>query len=257
MYKKCKWGAVLLGALMMAVVPTADAGDPKSLVICGTPWGKYGGNDLPGKGFVPDLVMRVFRHAGYKIRTELVPWPRCVELAKRMKYDLISSAWRGPNFAPHFDPLNVILHDTVNFVALENTPIIAGRMADFYGKRVGYVRDAGGMSVFDNQNNIQIFKAAELKRLLAMLGGGRIDAIASDPVNLDETIKTLTPPFTHKLKVLQPPIQINYNSPQIAKAHPHKAQIIADFDKAYQELKAKGLYETLIRIHDLKVLYPK
>lgn len=235
----------------------AIADDARSLTICGTAWGKYGGDDLPGKGFVPDLVMRVFRHAGYEIETKLVPWPRCVQLTKELKFDLVSSGWRGENFAPHFDYLNVILIDTVNFITLEDSPIVSGEIENFHGKRVGHVRDSGGMDVFENQDKIEVVKAAVLKKLLYMLGGGRIDAIVSDPVNLNEAVKSLDRSFGKKLKVLQPPLQINYNSPLVSKKHPNKDRIIADFDRSYRALVAEGLYDELIGIHDLQVQYPK
>jgi len=236
----------------------AEAGDKKPIVICGTTWGKYGGDDLPGKGFVPDLMMRVFRDAGYEVRTELVPWPRCVERAKAVKYDLIASAWRGKNFAPHFDYLNVILHDTVNFVTLADTSIASGDVSAFKGKRVGYVREAGGLAqIFAGQTEIRTVEVAVLKKLLPMLERGRIDAIATDPVNLNELVKTLDPPLKKKLKALQPPLQINYNSPQIAKHHPDKARIIADFDRSYKKPVKQGLYDELIKLHDLQVQYPK
>jgi len=248
-----------LAALLLAgfQATAANAAEKKPLTICGTTWGKYGGEELPGKGFVPDLVMRVFRHAGYQIETKLVPWPRCVELAKQQKFDMVSSGWRGENFAPHFDYLEVILEDTVNFITLENSTIASGDMKSFHGKRVGFVRDAGGMGVFDNQDKIKITKVGSLSKLLHMLDGGRIDAIVSDPVNLNETRKTLDRPLKNKLKVLQPPILTNYNSPLIAKGHPDKAQITADFAKSYKALVADGLYEKLIKLHDLQVQPPK
>lgn len=228
-----------------------------ALTICGTTWGKLGGDHLPGQGFVPDLVMRVFRHAGYEIRTELIPWPRCVELAKRQQYDLISSAWRGENFAPHFDYLDVILHDTINFVALEGSSIPSGEPESFRDRRVGFVREAGGMeNLVAAYPYIKTVDTGKLEALLRMLDGGRIDAIVSDPVSLKEVIKTMERPIKGKIRVLEPPLQINFNSPMIAKGHPHKEQIAADFSAAYRELVDAGLYDDLIAIHDLPVQYP-
>jgi len=202
--------------------------------------------------------MRVFRHAGYEITTKLVPWPRCIEDAKNLKFDLVSSAWRGKNFAPHFDYLNVILIDTINFITLEDSPITSGAYEGFYGRRVGLVREAGGLeALFENHDRIQVVGVALLKKLPPMLARGRFDAIVSGPVSLNEAVKSMSPPFGHKLVALEPPLKKNLNSPLIAKTHPHKAGIIADFDRAYRELVAQGLYKELIKIHDPQVQYPR
>jgi len=244
-------------ALGLPARPAAAEGK-KPLTICGTTWGKLGGDHLPGQGFVPDLVMRVFRHAGYEITTQLVPWPRCIEDAKNLKFDLVSSAWQGKNFAPHFDYLNVILIDTINFITLGDSPIKSGAYESFYGRRVGMVREAGGLeALFEGHDQVKVVGVALLKKLPPMLAHGRFDAIVSDPVSLNEAVKTLNPPFKHKLVALDPPLKKNLNSPLIAKTHPDKARIIADFDRAYRELAAQGLYEELIKIHDLQVQYPK
>ncbi|MBT6093758.1 MAG: transporter substrate-binding domain-containing protein [Rhodospirillaceae bacterium] len=251
----------MVAAVFLSVVlslQASDAAAKKPITICGTPWGKLGGENLPGQGFVPDIVMRVFRHAGYEIKTELVPWPRCVEHAKKQKYDLIASAWQGPNFAPHFDYLNVILHDTINFITLEDAALKSGSMTSFHGKKVGLVREAGGLeALFNDQPKIAVHRVAKLKSLPKMLAHGRIDAIVTDPVSLNEFVKKMDPPFGHKLVAQQPPLKINFNSPMIAKGHPDKSQIMADFDRAYKDLKGKGLYQNLIKIHDLQVQYPK
>jgi polar amino acid transport system substrate-binding protein len=235
----------------------AMADNDKSLTICSTTWGKLGGEKLPGKGFVSDLAMRVFRHAGYRVETKIVPWPRCIALAKKQDFDLVASGWRGENFAPYFDYLNIIVKDTVNFITLDDSPIKSGKFDAFQGKRIGFVRDAGGLEeLFKNQDKIDVVSVSVLDRLPFMLAGGRIDAIVSDPVSLNEAIKTLDRPFPHKLKALQPPLKINFNSPLISKNHPDKTRIMADFDRSYRILVAEGLYDDLIKVHDLEVQRP-
>ena len=241
-----------LGIWIQSNPAVAETG--KSLTICSTTWGK---EHLPGKGFVSDLVMRVFRHAGYKIETKIVPWPRCIAQAKQQEFDLVASGWQGKNFEPYFDYLNVIVKDTVNFITLNNSPIESGTFESFYGKKVGFVKEAGGLeAIFEKHDKIRIVSVGQLVKLPNMLVGGRFDAIVSDPVSLNEAIKTMGRPFKHKLKSLNPPLKINLNSPLISKNHPHKARIMADFDRSYKVLVAEGLYDELVKIHDLQVQRP-
>lgn len=249
---------VLIVFLALAILPAFSfAQTKKPLVICSTTWGKLGGEILPGKGFVSDLAMRVFRHAGYKIETKILPWPRCIALVKEQKIDLVAAGWRGKNFEPHFDYLNVIVKDTVNFITLADSPIAIGSYKTFYGKKVGLVRQAGGLeALFEEHKEIGVVGVGQLEKLPQMLAGKRFDAIVSDPVSLNEALKTMSPPFKYKLKTLNPPLKVNLNSPLISKSHPDKAQIIADFDRSYKILVKQGLYEDLIKVHDLQVQRP-
>lgn len=251
---------VILGLLLAAlVVPLSEArsADKKPLVVCGTTWGKLGGDSLPGQGYVPDLVMKVFRHAGYQITTKIVPWSRCIALAKTTQFDLVAAAWRGKNFEPHFDYLNVIAKDTINFITTDNSPIQSGKFSEFRGKKIGMVRDVAGLEeIFKESYGINVTTVSSLDKLPAMLNAGRFEAIVTDPVSLNEAIKTLDRPFTQKLKVLQPALKVNLNSPLIAKHHPNKKQLAIDFDRSYRALVAEGLYEKLAKIHDLDVQKP-
>lgn len=250
-------GAIALFLGLAAQLTPATAENGTTLKLCSTTWGKLGGENLPGKGYVSDLAMRVFRHAGYKVETKIMPWPRCVELVKQQQIDLVASGWRGDNFAPYFDYLNVIVKDTVNFITLEGSPLQSGEMKNFYGKKVGLVREAGGLeAIFADQEKIEVVKVGKLEKLPAMLAGQRFDAIVSDPVSLNEAIKSFAQPFTYKIKALDPPLRVNLNSPLISKQHPNKDKIIADFDRSYRVLVAEGMYDELEKIHDLKVQRP-
>ena len=235
----------------------ATANDKRVITMCGTTWGKLGGDHLPGKGLVPDFVSRVFEHAGYRTETKIIPWPRCVELAKKQKFDLVASAWRGENFDPYFDYMDVIFLDTINFIVTEDSPHTSGEIKSFYGKKVGMVREAGGIeSIVQDHKPIKIEKVAVLDKLPPMLFGGRFDAIISDPVSLHEQMKSIPSTKGKKVRALQPPLKANLQSPLIAKDHPLKEQLTKDFAKALSELAQTGFYEEMEKVHDTKIQRP-
>ena len=248
----------LLAALFFTLgASPAKASDKPVITMCGTTWGKLGGEHLPGKGLVPDFVSRVFQHAGYKTQTKIVPWPRCVEKAKKQEFDLVASAWRGENFDPYFDYMDVIFLDTINFIVAEGSSHTSGDIKSFYGKKVGMVREAGGIeSLVKDHKEIKIQKVAVLDKLPPMLFGGRFDAIISDPVSLHEQMKSIPAAKGKKVRALQPPLKANLQSPLIAKGHPLKEQLTRDFAKALRELSQKGPYEEMEKRHDTKIQRP-
>jgi polar amino acid transport system substrate-binding protein len=235
----------------------AASNDKKPLVLCGTTWGKLSGNDLPNKGFVPDLVMRVFRHAGYEVSYKIMPWPRCLAGVKNRTYDVLASAWHGKKIDEDFNYMNDILIDSINFIVLEGSPNQVGKVEDFYGQRVGIVRDAGGIEeIFAGHDKVKIQRVASLGKLPRMLIGNRFAAIVSDPVSLNEVIKVQGLGAKHKFVALEPPLQKNIQAPLISKTHPDKNRIIADFNMSFKKIVNKAFYDDLIKLHDLQVQYP-
>lgn len=236
----------------------AVAGDKTPLVICGTTWGKLSGPDLPNNGFVADLVMRVFRHAGYEATYKIVPWARCIVGVKELKYDIVASAWHGESIDADYDYLNDILYDTINFIVLDSSPVKVGSMESFNGKRVAVVREVTGIEeMFAGHDKIDVHRVTHLNDLPRMLIGERFDAIVSDPVSLNEVMKTQGLSADHTLKTLQPPLKLNIQAPIISKTHPNKDQIISDFNESFLELVSEGMYSDLIALHDFQAQYPE
>lgn len=252
---------IVLGILALSLPLFSSqviAATKTQLVLCGTTWGKLSGHDLPNKGFVPDLVMRVLRHAGYEVKYEITPWPRCVAGVKNLTYDILASAWHGKNFDADFDYMDDILIDTINFIVLKNSPISAGTMQSFYGHSVGIVRDVSGIEdIITGHDKIKVTRVASLDKLPRMLIGKRFTAIVSDPVSLNEVMKVQGLSAEHQLVALQPPLKMNIQAPLISKKHPNKDQIISDFNKSFRKLASKEFYDELIKLHDLQVQYPE
>ncbi len=243
--------------VMLSIASPAIAKEKPPLVICGTTWGKLSGPDLPNKGFVADLVMRVFSHAGYKVEYKIVPWARCIGGAKKMQYDIVASAWHSESVDADYDYMDDILLDTINFVVLEGSPFKDGNFNSFYGEKVAIVRDVTGIEkMLSGHEQIKIVRTASLRKLVRMLVGERFSAIVNDPVSLNEALKEEGLRDTYKLIALNPPLKKNIQAPIISKSHPNKDQIILDFNKSFRELVEKGLYEELIKLHNFPAQRP-
>ncbi|SCA55883.1 exported hypothetical protein [Candidatus Terasakiella magnetica] len=251
---------IYLACILPLCVTHAIAANKPSIVICGTTWGKLSGPSLPNKGFVADLVLRVFQHAGYEAKYEIVPWARCIAGVKELKYDLVASAWHGDEIDEEYNYLNDILIDSINFIVPEGSTIKSGNIESFYGLHVGMVRETTGIvEAFskEDRNNLNISYTANLSSLPKMLIGKRFDAIVGDPVNLNEVMKEQGLNVHHKLITLQPPLKTNIQAPIISKKHPNKDQIISDFNNSFRILVSEGMYDDLITLHDYQANYPK
>lgn len=241
---------VVMSLISAGILFNSDAvAQDKSLKLCYTTWGQHGGDDLPGKGFIPDLVTRVFAHAGYTTTVEIVPWPRCINLAKKMRYDLVASGWQGENFDSFFEYLNITLRNDISFIVPRNSPIMSGNLEDLHGKSIAYVRDSGGMDAIRANINIKTVEVSKMTTMIPILHGGRVDIVVTDPESFFLAAAEMEPPLDGEFRILQPPWTTNVNSPLIHKDHPDLEQIRNDFDRSFKALINSGIYSELIAIH--------
>ena len=59
------------------------------------------------------------------------------------------------------------------------------------------------------------------------------------------------PHLVGEFRILEPPIQINYNSPMLSIKHPLRDELIERYDKSYRKLVKAGIYERLAKKHGI------
>ncbi|MBT6095497.1 MAG: transporter substrate-binding domain-containing protein [Rhodospirillaceae bacterium] len=224
--------------------------------VCYLNWGKQGGKKLPEQGFIPDLLSEVLREAGYAPVVDIIPWVRCLDGVKKLKYDFVGSYWIGGEGDAWFDYFLPTTVDRINFITTRNAGLASGRLEDLYGKRVGYLRGAGGLKSFrDRIDHYKAFEVSKDDSLIKMLNAGRIDAILSNGPHIISLAERSYPDWVANIVTLQPPIQTNIASPAIAIDNPRRREMKARYNKAYLKLKGAGMYPRLMKKHDLRVDY--
>ena len=216
--------------------------------------GKQGGKDLPEQGFIPDLLSTVLREAGYTPIIDIIPWKRCLQLVKQNQYDFVGSYWIGGEMDPWYDYFLPTTVDRINFVSLKSSGLSSGKISDLYGKRIGLLEGAGGLTAFREQSEkFTVYEASGDVALIKMLKNKRLDAILSNSPHIIGLAETSFPDLVQDIVVLQPPVQTNIASPAIAVDNPRREEMKARYNAAYEKLVAEGLYERLMKKHDIKV----
>ena len=246
---------IFFRTILVSLLFWPGAVSAEKLKLCYLEWGKLGGKDLPEKGLLPDAMKRMFEHAGYDVEVFIRPWNRCIAKTKQLDFDLVLDAWKGPTFDKDFDYLKTHHIDKIAFVVREDSKIKSGKFEDLAGKRVGYLATSGGLEKFyAKKDTFALVSALQTEAaMIRVLAKGRVDAIVSDPVQLLSTAEKLVPPIDVKLRVLEPPIQLNYAAALISKSHPDKKTISAAFEKSFRALVKTNMYAELEKLHGVKL----
>ncbi|MBF0287659.1 MAG: transporter substrate-binding domain-containing protein [SAR324 cluster bacterium] len=241
---------ILFFALFLPELASAE-----KLKVCYLEWGKLGGEKLPNKGFIPDAVSHILKDAGYEVEVFIRPWNRCIELTKNLQFDLVADAWKGPTFDNDFDYLRTHHIDKISFIVRDDSPLTDGTFESLKGKRVGYLGTSGGLEKFYDNKHIfsEVFAVNTEAAMVRILVGRRVDAIVSDPIQMLGVAEKLSPPVQSKLRVLEPPLQVNLGAALISKKHPKKQQIMASFEKSFIKLAKTDIYDKLEKLHGVKL----
>jgi ABC-type amino acid transport substrate-binding protein len=157
--------------------------------------------------------------------------------------------WRGENFDPFFEYLDITLRNDINFIVPKDSPFTSGEIDNFQGKTIAYVRDSGGMDAIRQNDAIKTRAVSKMVTMIPILHGHRVDAVITDPESFFMAASEMDPPLDSEFEVLQPPLVTNYNSLLIAKDHPNLEQIRTDFNRSFRALIEDGIYQELIAIH--------
>lgn len=221
----------LVGTLSMAQIGESAA-EQNLLKICYTTWGKMGGEILPNKGVYPDIAARTLKEAGYQVSVDIVPWDRCIESVKLQIYDVVAAAWTADTLRNDFIYLRNTGIDRINFMVLEDSPIESGDFEALKGKRIVMFQSAGIDRFEKNIDQFQVTKVHHENQMIEMLAAGRVDALLSNPEQTVSLAAKKFPALVGRLKILEPPVQLNYASPMVSVNHPRKLEIKMKFDEA-------------------------
>jgi len=242
--------------LFCLFISTSLAFASENIKVCYLEWGKLGGDKLPDKGFVPDVVATTLREAGYNPEVTIMPWVRCLKLVELHEYDIVAGFWIGEEQKKTYQFLVPNTIDDISFITLKDYQANSGDIEDFFGKKVALIRDAGGLEKFySNESKFTVFKVNNDIQMLQLLSAGRIDAIISDPVQILSKVDNEMPELSGKLKVWNPPIQRNIGAPALALNHPQKDEIMKRYNDAFQKLVQNGLYDKMMKKHGVVVKY--
>ena len=78
---------------VLAQTPPSTDGENEPLVIGVYTWAPYSGYDLPGHGFLTEVIQVAMTRAGFATVVKKVPWARALKESLRGKIDILPGIW--------------------------------------------------------------------------------------------------------------------------------------------------------------------
>ena len=225
--------------------------------ICHLEWGKSTGAQLLNKGFYLNTAAAIFEHAGYKVTTHILPWKRCVAGVKNETMDMIAMAWlTEENIKGMISPTPLLSgYIAKNYFITSATHVENSEPQSLKGLRFGgpakdslpdfiqqdYVPQFSKQHVQATQT--QSFKMLLLKRIDLVYSplDTFLDFYQEQPADQLIDYKVLKPHFDGL--PVAPLLKANSSKPE------RQAQLIKDYNQAYQALCLSGQLHNLLAEH--------
>ncbi|MES9997571.1 transporter substrate-binding domain-containing protein [Desulfovibrio aminophilus] len=167
---------VLLPLLLVVALP-ARAGGVRLATL---DWEPYIGRNLPGNGYVAEVVREAFRRQGYTVTFEFMPWARAVAMARTGEIDGYLPEYAGQNFDGDFFLSASFPGGPLGFFKLRSRDIFWSTLDDLKPYRIGVVRGRVNTAAFDARPDmIKEAVTGDLQNL-RKLAIGRVDLVLAD-----------------------------------------------------------------------------
>jgi len=251
--------SVLVGTAVFAEENQEERKDWDVIKICHLQWGNLTGKHLKNKGFYMDTFAKVFKQAGYQVKTYIYPWRRCLDNTRSEKMDMVAPSWLidpiingimmpPPIFPAFFTQTHLITSDLS--IQDSRPEALKGR------KFAGPARDSLPLTM--QKTYYPIFKktlqVAKQEQSFQMLLNKRIDVVFTTTEAFLSWYKKLPPHEQKPYKILKPAIQNIPAAPLLTKnsVKPERQKkFIKAYNKAYREMCLQGALHQILIDHSV------
>lgn len=218
----------------------------ESIVLTTLEWEPYIGENLPGQGFVAEIVKEAFKRSGYDVKFQYYPWARTVQMSDSGEVDGYFPEYYAKEresvatFSEPFDGGPVVFFkrkaDKISFKTLN----------DLKPYKIGVVRDYVNEEKFDAAKYLQKEEVTDDLTNIKKLIAGRVDLFVADKFVGLYTAKKELAEKAALIEFMEPPLVTHKLYVCISKKAKNGTAKMDAFDKGLKQMKADGSYNKIL-----------
>ena len=214
-------------------------------------WPPFSGSELPGKGISLDVTRAVLERAGYDVQTAILPWARIVNGAQTGEYDIITSLFASAEMQKILHYSEPFYTTEIKFIQQKGGDISFQGLSSLtpYSIAVG----AGFLysPEFDGAEFLNKFEVTTTLQGIQMVAAGHVDLTLDSTDVLRHSILRSDPSLGDQIDMLEPALATQNIHMAVSKFRPDHATIVAEFNRALEEMQADGSFAELLKKHNV------
>ncbi|GLQ30817.1 transporter substrate-binding domain-containing protein [Litoribrevibacter albus] len=237
----------LLFILCFSVISRAE-----TISAAGDPWPPFLDPDEPKQGISLELVRAAFATQGIEVQMNFVPWARAIKGVKEADYDILVSTWYTEERTKYLAYSDPYLENQIKFIKRKGDTFEYGGLDSLAGKNVAVVRDYGYGDQFLNHPGFKRPEAKDLMTNIKKLVSSRVDLTLEDEIVARALINKQAPQLLDKIEFSPTPLSSNTLHVTVGLKNSLKDKILDAFNNGLKEIKANGVYDSLLKTHGVK-----
>jgi ABC-type amino acid transport substrate-binding protein len=242
--------------LLLLVAGLAQAQEPLRLRLSTLEWPPYVGRDLPGGGYVQQVVRAALREVGREAKITSYPWARALKLAREGRVDGLFPEYFDPQRRGDFlfsDPIPggpaglMKRRDHPYGFAADPLRDPERAFAGLRGLRLGLVRDYLNHPLLDEGDLVTRYYSVDDAQNLKLLLAGRVDLIFIDYKVAEYLIDRHLPQAKGELEPLLPALYRKDLHLIVPRSAADAETKLAAFNEGLRRLRENGELERLMR----------
>lgn len=245
LWKRIAGGGLLCSALFLGTASLAAEGDKGALfLVTGGDYAPYTSDAMESGGVVTEIVQRVLARAGYESSIRFYPWNRAYKRTLNVESDATfpyaKTEERSRDFLFSYvinSPQISLLHQRGQSGKVEQWSDLSGKILC---QPLGYSLLSGVKDLIE-QGLLERNEANTIDQCVHSLLRGNVDVVIADNLVLHEALWRVTGKVKVDEVVIEPsPLVGTGEHFIVSRQHPKAATLIADFNKAYEEMLKAG-----------------
>ena len=241
--------------LALSLCSTASLATDVNVVHSGK-WPPYADASLPGQGMAVEIVTTALKRAGYTTYIRIDSLDRILQGGALGVYDVFATPWYSEARNQYLDYSEPYLESDIRFVKKKGKKFTYESLADLKGVMVGTVQDYAYDEDFNESRDIIKIPERNLIQNLLKLTQGRVDLTLDDELVLQYDINRYMPNSMSELEFLPKPLAVRGIHIGVSRENPDHAKIVADFNKAIQDMKKDGTFDSIVAKHHIYIKKP-
>jgi len=243
-----RWTTVgFIGAVLLTASSLAQAQNEDPVEVCTLNWAPFVASDIPRQGFLTALTRAAFDEVGRSMNMEFMPWARSKLEVKQGDRDMVQAAYYNEKRDRNYIFTAPLYPTQVGLIALKSLDVRSfGDLRELQDYEIGLARGFTTSPEFDKADYLDKEPVENNRLNVRKLYDRRIDMIA---MNFDRFMYLARDEGydPDKAVFLEPKLAEHKLYLMASKTIPDGKQIVEDFNRGLERIKANGTYDRILR----------
>ncbi|WP_299046280.1 transporter substrate-binding domain-containing protein [uncultured Tateyamaria sp.] len=245
--KKCLSLLALAATLLGTVVQVA--GDTPTIRAVADEWPPFSGAGLPGRGLSLDVITEVFARAGYTVESDVVPWARIMDGARRSEFDVVGSLFLDEELTAFLDYSDPFYATDVHLVQRTGETYTFTSVPALRPYTIAVGDGFLYEDEFDRADYLNKVFVTTTLQAMQMVAFGRADLTLDSVDVVNYAMRILDPTLASQLEIVPGALTSQNIHMAMRNDFPNRDQVLGDFNAALADMRADGTLDAILDRH--------